>query len=116
MSSLALAFLFSKVMKTKSLRYLSILKATKSSQPAAIRLAAFGRWTQAMRFKFSRVTRMKYSLAHSIMKEILSLLDQKTTHAASGRINMHSRASRSRRQQRHPLIERPNHESLCNLS
>jgi hypothetical protein len=56
-----------------------------------IRLADCGLLTQGMSTKFLRVTKMKYSLALSTMRETLSSLGQRIILAAFGRINMHLR-------------------------
>lgn len=71
MSLLELVFHYFKVTKMKSQRSLSTLRVTKLSQLVAIKPAVSGQWIQATRFRFSRATRMKYSHAHSITKEIL---------------------------------------------
>jgi len=76
-------------------KYLSTLRATRLLLLVAIRLAVSGQWTLVMKCKYLKVTKMKYSLAHSTMKVILSLLDLKITHAEYGKINMLLRESKN---------------------
>ena len=92
MSLLEHAHLSFKATKTKSVKLLSTHRVTKSSRPVVTRHAAFGPQTPVMNYSVwertqVRVTKMKYSLARSIMKEILLLLVQKIILVAFGKIS-----------------------------
>ena len=91
MSSLAPARRSSKVTKTKSVKFHSTHRATRSSQRAVTKRADFGQLRPVMRFNAwertrAKDTRMKSSPARSIMKVTRSLQVLKITPAASGRI------------------------------
>ena len=85
-----------RVMRTRFRRSHSTLKEIRSSRQVVTRPADCGPSTQATRLRSQRVTRMKSSLAPSIMKETQLSLGQKITLAAFGKTNTRSRVSRSR--------------------
>ena len=70
MYSLVLVLLCCKVMKTKSVKFLSIPRETKSSLQVATKPVEFGQLRMGMNFKYLMVTRMKFSPVLSTTKEI----------------------------------------------
>lgn len=82
--------------RTRFRRSHSILKEIRSSLQVVTRPADCGQSTQVTRLRSQRVTRMKSSLAPSIMRETPSSLGPKITLAAFGKTNTRSRVSRNR--------------------
>jgi Cu/Zn superoxide dismutase len=76
-----------KVTKMKFQKSASTLRATRLSQPAAIRHAGFGPLKLAMRSKSSKATRMRSFHVHSTMRVTPSSRDRKTTPVESGKTN-----------------------------
>ena len=70
MFSLELVLLYCKAMKTKSVKFLSILKGTKSLLQVATRPVEFGQLRMGMNFKCLMVMRMKFSHVPSTTREI----------------------------------------------
>ena len=85
-----------RAMRTRFRRSHSTLKEIRSSLQVVTRPADCGQSTQVTRLKSQRVTRMKSSLAPSIMRETPSSLGPKITLAAFGKTNTRSRVSRNR--------------------
>ncbi len=88
MFSLVPAYLFFKAMRMKSPKSRSTLRATKLSQQAVTRPAAFGQSIQVMKSKYSQAMKMKSSHVLSTTKVTQSLLVLRITLAEYGRTTM----------------------------
>jgi hypothetical protein len=82
---LELAQRFFKVTKTKSVKFLSTHRETKSSQLVLIKPAVFGTQKMELNTKCSMVTKTKSSPAHLTTRETPSSQGQRTTPAEFGR-------------------------------
>ena len=95
MCSLVLALPSSRATRTKSVKFPSTPRVTRSSLRVATRRAEFGQLTLALNCKFSelrmaKVMKMKFSLAHSTTRVTPSLQDPKITPVVFGRTHAFS--------------------------